>query len=164
MKRSLTPLAVAALGLAAACSDAGTPTAAPVAAPLLSSAEAIPGQYIVVLNQGANPRSVAAVAGISPRYVYTAAVNGFAAALNQGQLTALRHNPNVAYIEADQPVTALRHADGRHLGHRPHRPAEPAPQHQLYLPEHRRGRPRLHRRHGDPAHALRFRGARQHRL
>src|SRR5688500_18136621 len=102
MKRSLTPLAVAALGLAAACSDAGTPTAAPTAgAPLLSSANGIAGQYIVVLNAGADARSVAAVAGVSPRYVYTTAVNGFAAGLNQGQLNALQHNPNVAYIEQD---------------------------------------------------------------
>jgi subtilisin family serine protease len=107
MKRSLTPLAVAAFGLAAACSDAGpTQSTAPAGAPLLSSGSAIPGQYIVVLNEGANPRSVAAVAGISPRYVYTSAVNGFAAALNQGQVTALQHNPNVAYIEPDQPVQA----------------------------------------------------------
>jgi subtilisin family serine protease len=108
MKRSLTPLAVAALGLAAACSDAGTPTAAAPesGAPLLASAQAIEGQYIVVLNEGANPRSVAGVAGVSPRYVYTAAVNGFAATLNAGQLNALRHNPAVAYVEQDQPVTA----------------------------------------------------------
>jgi subtilisin family serine protease len=108
MKRSLTPLAVAALGLAAACSDAGTPTAAPSngGAPLLSSSQGIDGQYIVVLNEGANPRSVAAVAGVSPRYVYTASVNGFAATLNAGQLNALQHNPNVAYVEQDQPVAA----------------------------------------------------------
>ncbi|HYR08053.1 MAG TPA: S8 family peptidase [Longimicrobium sp.] len=107
MKRSLTPLAVAALGLAAACSDAGTPTAAaPAGAPLLTSSQGIADQYIVVLNEGANPRSVAAVAGVSPKYVYTTAVNGFAAGLNQGQLKALQHNPNVAYIEQDQPVQA----------------------------------------------------------
>jgi subtilisin family serine protease len=107
MKRSLTPLAVAALGLAAACSDAvPTQSTAPAGAPLLSSSNGIAGQYIVVLNQGADPRSVAAVAGVSPRYVYTSAVNGFAAGLNQGQLNALQHNPNVAYIEQDQPVHA----------------------------------------------------------
>jgi subtilisin family serine protease len=107
MKRSLTPLAVAALGLAAACSDAvPTQSAAPAGAPVLSAANGIANQYIVVLNEGANPRSVAAVAGINPRYVYTTAVNGFAAELNQGQLNALQHNPNVAYIEQDQPVTA----------------------------------------------------------
>ena len=108
MKRSLTPLAVAALGLAAACSDAGTPTtAAPEGgAPLLTVSNGIDGEYIVVLNQGANPRSVAAVAGVSPRFVYTAAVNGFSATLNAGQLNALRHNPAVAYVEQDQPVQA----------------------------------------------------------
>jgi subtilisin family serine protease len=108
MKRSLTPLAVAALGLAAACSDAGTPTAAApdAGAPVLSSSQGIDGQYIVVLNEGANPRSVAAVAGVSPRYVYTATVNGFSGTLNAGQLNALQHNPNVAYIEQDQPVAA----------------------------------------------------------
>jgi subtilisin family serine protease len=108
MKRSMTPLAVAALGLAAACSDAGTPTAAAPegGAPVLSMAGGIAGQYIVVLNEGANPRSVAAVAGVNPRYVYTATVNGFAGTLNAGQLNALQHNPNVKYIEQDQPVSA----------------------------------------------------------
>ncbi|WP_420130009.1 S8 family peptidase [Longimicrobium sp.] len=108
MKRSLTPLAVAALGLAAACSDAGTPTtAAPEGgAPLLTVSNGIANEYIVVLNQGANARSVAAVAGVSPRFVYTTAVNGFSATLNAGQLNALRHNPAVAYVEQDQPVQA----------------------------------------------------------
>jgi subtilisin family serine protease len=108
MKRSLTPLAVAALGLAAACSDAGAPTAAAPesGAPLLSVSNGIAGEYIVVLNEGANPRSVASVAGVSPRYVYTSAVNGFSATLNAGQLNALQHNPAVAYIEPNQPMTA----------------------------------------------------------
>jgi subtilisin family serine protease len=111
MKRTLTPLALAALAFAAACSDGGpTQSAAPRAdgAPLLSAAngKGVDGQYIVVLNEGANPRSVAAVAGVSPGYVYTAALNGFSAELNQGQLNALQHNPNVAYIEQDQEVQA----------------------------------------------------------
>jgi subtilisin family serine protease len=111
MKRTLTPLALAALALAAACSDGGPdPLATPRGrtAPLLSAADGrgIDGQYIVVLNDGANPRSVAAVAGVSPRFVYTAALNGFSASLNQGQLNALQHNPAVAYIEQDQTVQA----------------------------------------------------------
>jgi subtilisin family serine protease len=96
--------AAAALLALAACAD-GDPTAAraPGAAPLLDAASAIDGRYVVVLNEGANPRSVAAVAGVHPRYVYTSALNGFAAELNAGQLNALRHNPAVAYVEADQP-------------------------------------------------------------
>jgi subtilisin family serine protease len=110
MKRTLTPLALAALAATAACSDgAQTPVAARTGntAPLLAAApgKGIDGQYIVVLNDGANPRSVAAVAGVTPRYVYEAALDGFAATLNAGQLTALQHNPNVKFIEENQEVT-----------------------------------------------------------
>ena len=108
MKRSLALLPILAL---AACSDsAETITGARPSpdAPVLAAApgSAIPGSYIVILKEGANPRSVAAVAGVGPRFVYTTAVNGFAADLNQGQLNALQHNPAVAYIEEDGIATA----------------------------------------------------------
>jgi subtilisin family serine protease len=43
---------------------------------------------------------------VSPRYVYTAALNGFAAELNQGQLNALQHSKSVAYIEQNAIVQA----------------------------------------------------------
>lgn len=75
-------------------------------APLYSVGRAIEGSYIVVLKDNADARSVAAVAGVSPRYVYAAVLNGFAAQLNAGQLNALTHNPNVDYIEQDQEFTA----------------------------------------------------------
>ncbi|HEX6368133.1 MAG TPA: S8 family peptidase [Longimicrobium sp.] len=121
MKRTLTPLALAALVAAAACSDGGrTPLAAPggSTAPLLSAAPGtgVDGEYIVVLKEGANPRSVAAVAGAGPRHVYTAALNGFSAALNQGQLNALRNNPAVAYIEQDAFVSASTTQSGATWG------------------------------------------------
>ncbi|HEX8392475.1 MAG TPA: S8 family peptidase [Longimicrobium sp.] len=110
-KRTLTPFAVLVLAAAAACGDQSSmPTAThdDGAAPLLSAAagRGVDGSYIVVLNEGADPRSVAAVAGVSPRYVYTAALNGFAAELNQGQLNALQHNRSVAYIEQNATVEA----------------------------------------------------------
>jgi subtilisin family serine protease len=108
MKLSKTVVAVGATLALAACSDQ-SPVAgrAPEAAPLLSAgAGAIEGSYVVVLNEGADPRSVAAVAGVEPNFVYTAAVNGFAATLNAGQLNALQHNPNVAYVEQDQEYEA----------------------------------------------------------
>jgi subtilisin family serine protease len=71
-------------------------------APLLAArGQGIDGAYIVVTREGADPRSVAAVAGVSPRFVYQAALHGFAATLNAGQLNALQHNPNVDYIEQD---------------------------------------------------------------
>jgi subtilisin family serine protease/P2-related tail formation protein len=107
--RSTRFLAAAVLAATAACSDQQTPTVAidPGAAPVLSAArDGLDGQYIIVLKEGADPRSVAAVAGVSPKYVYTAALNGFAGTLNQGQLTALSNNRNVAYIEQDARVKA----------------------------------------------------------
>ena len=65
----------------------------------------IPGQYIVTLNQGEDPRSVAAIAHVDPMYVYENALLGFAAHLNAGQLNALRHNKAVEAIEQDQVMT-----------------------------------------------------------
>jgi subtilisin family serine protease len=107
MKRGTFAILGSALALAA-CSDVQDPTSArPAPGEAVRAAapgRAIEGQYIVVLNEGADPRSVAAVAQVSPLHVYTAALNGFAAELNQGQLNALQHNPAVAFIEEDQLV------------------------------------------------------------
>ena len=104
MNRILVLLPLAAL---AACADAADPTAmaAPEAAPLLSSAGAVPGSYIVVLKDGASATSVAAIAGVNPRFTYGSVLNGFAADLTAGQLNALRHNPSVEYIEQDGVAT-----------------------------------------------------------
>jgi subtilisin family serine protease len=87
-----------------------TPVAAgnpyPGDAPVLpAQGKVIPDHYIVVVKAGGDPRAVAAIAGVTPQYVYDAALNGFAAQLNAGQLTALQHNPNVAYVEQDQLAT-----------------------------------------------------------
>ncbi|HET7461130.1 MAG TPA: S8 family peptidase [Longimicrobium sp.] len=96
-------LAGAALALAA-CSDQN-PTAAngrQASAPVrMARSGGIDGSYIVVVKEGADPRSVAAVAGVNPHFVYTAALNGFAGELNAGQINALQHNPSVEYIEQD---------------------------------------------------------------
>jgi subtilisin family serine protease len=104
--RTLHTLALLATAAAlAACSDQSpTAGAATAAAPLLSAAsgQGIQGEYIVVLKNGADPRSVAAVAGVTPQWVYTAVLNGFSATLNAGQLTALRNNPRVDYVEQSQ--------------------------------------------------------------
>jgi subtilisin family serine protease len=102
-------LALAAL---AACADAGTgPTAsAPDAAPLHAAApgRGVAGEYVVVLKDGADPASVAAAAGAKPRHLFTAALTGFAAPLNAGQVAALRHHPAVAFVEQDQVVEAAQ--------------------------------------------------------
>jgi len=65
----------------------------------------IDGDFIVKVKDGADARAVAAIAGVSPRFEYSI-INGFAASLNKGQLTALRQNANVEYIEEDAVVQA----------------------------------------------------------
>ncbi|HEY0153385.1 MAG TPA: S8 family peptidase [Longimicrobium sp.] len=120
MRFNRTSLLLGAAVTLAACSDQ-TPTAmkAPSEGARLHQAapgRGIEGQYIVVLNEGADPRSVAAVAQVSPRFVYSAALNGFAAELNRGQLNALQNNPAVAYIEEDQIVDAATTQSGATWG------------------------------------------------
>jgi subtilisin family serine protease len=110
MKTIRIALPVLALAALAACADQPSPvTGAPAdAAPLLSAApgRGIAGEYVVVLNDGANPAAVAAVAGVRSKEVWTAALTGFAAELSPGQVTALRHHPDVAYLEENQVVEA----------------------------------------------------------
>jgi subtilisin family serine protease len=105
MKAARTLLFAGTALALAACADQD-PTAvqqqrspAPVVAAL---GNAVEGSYIVVVKEGADPRSVAAITGVNPNFVYTAALNGFAGTLTAGQLNALQHNPNVEYIEEDQ--------------------------------------------------------------
>jgi subtilisin len=66
--------------------------------------------YVVVLNAGSN--SVPAVASQIERthggavgHVYEHALRGFAIRLPEPAVEALRQNPNVAYVEADQPYS-----------------------------------------------------------
>jgi len=78
-------------------------TLAPLKAPA-GEGRTIAGSYIVVLKEGVEPRGLAQAAGVAPRFVYSV-INGFAGELNEGQLNALRRNPLVEYIEADQVYT-----------------------------------------------------------
>jgi subtilisin family serine protease len=112
------PVAVLALALAA-CADQPTQpvSSSKHTAPLYSvNGPQIEGSYIVVLKEGADPRAVAAAERVNPHFVYEAVLNGFAGELNQGQLTALQHNPNVEYIEPDQVYTATTTQTGATWG------------------------------------------------
>jgi subtilisin family serine protease len=103
MKVSKTAALIATMALAACADQSPTGARASAVAPLLSAGEnAIDGQYLVALKEGANARQVAAIVGVSPRHLYQATMNGFAVTLNAGQLNALRNNPNVEYVEEDQ--------------------------------------------------------------
>jgi subtilisin family serine protease len=119
MKRSL--VLVPLLALAAACS-ADQPNPVAPAAPAAAGS----GRYIVVMKSGAFAGSRAAVRasisraageeGVQPDFVYSTAVQGFAARLSDQQLAALRADPRVAYVEADQPVHAFTTQTGATWG------------------------------------------------
>jgi subtilisin family serine protease len=105
-------MVVALSSALAACSDQSvtapaTATAANVA-PFQSAApgRGVEGRYIVVLNDGADARGLAKALGANPRWVYTSALNGFSAELSPGQLTAVLHHRDVAYVEQDQTARA----------------------------------------------------------
>lgn len=118
MKNNHRPwAAVAALGVAAAFvlpTTAGAAEAGADRAPVRGAgqADAVPGQYIVVMEADAPKGAVgeakrqARGQGATIRFSYDHAISGFAAKLPAKALDAVRRNPNVAYVEADQVVTA----------------------------------------------------------
>jgi subtilisin family serine protease len=84
----------------------------------------IPGEYIVTVDDAADPVSVAASHGVAPRHVYRHLLTGFAAEIPDVALQALRLDPRVRAIEANQvvfidrdtTVQALKGADGKYTG------------------------------------------------
>src|SRR6476646_5261542 len=66
--------------------------------------------YIVVLKAGGNPVAVAAqqaqTLGLNVSYVYTNALQGYAAQVPDSALAELRADPRVAYVERDQVMHA----------------------------------------------------------
>jgi subtilisin family serine protease len=111
-RRAFVAAAAAVAALAVSIAGTGVAGADDVGqAPVVGteSADVVSGQYIVVMRPGANAnanRSAAAAEaqrfGAQVLNEYSAALNGFAARLPQRALDALRSNPNVEYIEADQ--------------------------------------------------------------
>ena len=115
MKRLLAG-ALVAMSLAA-CSDATGPEASP-ASPGAKSPIVQPDvradHYIVVYreNVGRTPATASRMitsGRVTVERTYTAALNGFAAKLDSGQVAALRADPDVAIVEPDIIV----HAQGR---------------------------------------------------
>jgi hypothetical protein len=78
------------------------------AAPLLAAGpNAIPGRYVVVMQEGeagtadAAAREVVASHGGKVHHTYGASLNGFAASLTPAAVEALRRNPRVQYVAED---------------------------------------------------------------
>ncbi|MFD9012856.1 S8 family peptidase [Streptomyces sp. NPDC059558] len=107
--RLLARLAAAAL-LTVPPVVAGTASAAapePTPAPLIKSDNAVPGKYIVTLGTGVDAAQAAKKLGLKPSFVYTSAMNGFAASLTPLQLTIVRNSLGVKAVEEDAKVQSV---------------------------------------------------------
>ncbi|MFG2621656.1 S8 family serine peptidase [Streptomyces sp. NPDC048507] len=101
----LTTAAVLALTpVAAGTASADTPE--PTPAPLHTSANAIPGSYIVTLAKSFRPAEFAKTLGLAPKFTYGEAINGFAANLGDKQLKAVREAYGVLSVDQDARVSA----------------------------------------------------------
>jgi len=116
-RRGLAAAAAGVLTLGALASGAAPAAAAPGedrAAPLYGAqrASAIDGRYIVVLEQAADNADEKAVvqqardAGASDVDRYATVLDGFSGELSDDAVEQVRSHPDVAYVEADQEVTA----------------------------------------------------------
>jgi subtilisin len=70
--------------------------------------EVIPGKYIVMLKPGAAPEKLATEHGAAPDAIYTDAINGFAGAVPEGRLEALKKHADVLSVEPDVVVSIGR--------------------------------------------------------
>jgi PKD repeat protein len=124
MKRGLALLLPVAL---VACQDAPeplAPTGTDLSAPSFSQSqagEAIPGQYIVVFNNGVADapglaRRLAQQQGGEAFYTYEHALKGFAFRGSGQAAEALARNSNVAYVEQDQVMQAIATQTGATWG------------------------------------------------
>ncbi|MET9977657.1 S8 family peptidase [Streptomyces microflavus] len=103
---------VLAAGITAALAFSGqiawadaAPTA-PEPAPLIKSAHAVSGEYIVTLDKTvADPAAAAKKLGVKPTFVYSKALHGFAVPLNPLELTAVRNTPGVRSVEEDATIS-----------------------------------------------------------
>ena len=105
----LSLVALASLGLAAACAEPTTPAAPTPDADSPSFAAgvsgAIPGRFIITLRDGASPAAVAREHGVAPDFVYTTVLNGFAGSMSDAARAGLLRDARVARVEQDGIVT-----------------------------------------------------------
>lgn len=127
--RSLAALSIVVALAACSTTDSIAPgtDASLAAAPSATTAadgagQTVPGQYIVVFNDDVRDvpglaRGLAAQHGGRVGFVYGAAIKGFSIALGNAQAAeAMARNPNVAFVEADQLMTASTTQSGATWG------------------------------------------------
>lgn len=69
-----------------------------------AASQVIPGRAIVVLKADVSPLDVARAHGVTPDFVFTAALNGFAGPASAAQANALRGDSRVLFVSEDREV------------------------------------------------------------
>lgn len=104
MKRNYVILVVAT-SILAACSEPATIPEVVVTDNSVANAsdagQAIPGRFIVTVRDGVDPSTVARANGVSPQYVYTHALNGFAGSMSDAARAGLLRDARVSRVETD---------------------------------------------------------------
>lgn len=65
------------------------------------NSDVVPGQFIVILKNGASPNEFLETHGVGKLHLYDHALNGVAITASSNQLTDILSDPNVAYVEHD---------------------------------------------------------------
>ena len=99
-------------GLTGGLEESTSPAATSTSTLEASSSTTIPGDYIVVFKSGvgdvaAKAQQLAATHGGKLGFTYRHALKGFSASLPAPAVEALKHNPQVAYVEEDRTVYAI---------------------------------------------------------
>lgn len=110
MRRMLSIAALLSVAGLAACGEL-TPPTEPIAPTLAQAGSGADEAVIVVFRDEVSDvpglaRRLAAASGGELTHTYQHAIKGFAGSFPTAALDGLRRNPNVAYVEADQTMTA----------------------------------------------------------
>lgn len=98
-------LAVFALVVATSCTPSDRRLIAPTEASReIAAAESLASYIVVLKSKADDPATFAKGRGISPKFVYLHALNGFAAALGAGVASGLANDPHVASVTPDRTV------------------------------------------------------------
>ena len=97
---------VAVLAVLTGCAETTTPTSPALGEGATFSvasdnAQAISGRFIITVRDGVSPAAVAREHGVSPQYVYSHALNGFAGPMSVAARDGLLRDARVSRVELD---------------------------------------------------------------
>lgn len=108
MRKNVVALALAAMALAA-CSETPTSTNSGSDPAIVAAAgrPAVTGRFIVTLKDRTNPAGVARDHGVTPDYVYTHALTGFAGSISDAARQGLLRDSRITRVEPDGIATIV---------------------------------------------------------